>query len=241
MLLAACQARLDATDSQRMLKMDDIEWRVETTPQDYRATVAAMEARVAAIAAGTAPELIWLLEHPPVYTAGTSADRNELLDSSRFPVIDTGRGGRFTYHGPGQLIAYVLLDLGRRGRDVRRFIAALESWIITALSRLGVAGTVHSGRVGVWVDTAEGEAKVAAVGVRVRRWVSFHGFSINLSPDLSHYAGIVPCGLAEYPVTSLAKLGIEIGRDDLIASLEEAFPEFLEKMPVAPDPSATPA
>lgn len=228
MPLAACQAAA-------MLMRDGIEWRVETLPQDYGATVAAMEARAAAITAGTASELIWLLEHPPVYTAGTSADRAELLDSNRFPVIDTGRGGRFTYHGPGQLIAYVLLDLNRRGRDVRRFIAALESWIIAALHPFGVSGEVHAGRVGVWVDTPEGEAKIAAVGVRVRRWVTFHGFSINVSPDLSHYAGIVPCGLAEYPVTSLSKLGIDVGRGDVIDMLEQVFPEFVAKLPASPD------
>ncbi len=182
------------------------EWRVEPGLLDYPQAVAAMEARVAAIHAGTAQELIWLVEHPPLYTAGTSADAADLLAPDRFPVFATGRGGRYTYHGPGQRVVYVMLDLDRRGRDIRRFIAALEGWIIAALVDQRIAGRIIDGKVGVWVDTAAGAAKIAAIGVRVRRWVSFHGLAINVAPELSDFDGIVPCGLSE-PVTSIAVLG----------------------------------
>jgi lipoyl(octanoyl) transferase len=182
------------------------EWRVAPGLTDYATAVAAMEARAAAIRAGTAGELIWLVEHPPLYTAGTSSNAADLLRPDDFPVIPTGRGGKHTYHGPGQRVVYVMLDLDRRGRDIRNYVAALEGWIIAALAVFGVAGRAIDGKVGVWVETPAGAAKIAAIGVRVRRWVSFHGLAINVAPDLSHFAGIVPCGLAE-PVTSLAALG----------------------------------
>ena len=165
-----------------------------------------MEARAAAIAAGEARELIWLLEHPPIYTAGTSADAAELIDP-RFPVHKTGRGGRYTYHGPGQRIGYVLIDLGKRGRDVRCYVHALEGWVIAALSRIGIAAHRAPGRIGIWTGAAAEEAKIGAIGVRVRKWVTLHGFSVNIAPDLSHFGGIVPCGIADFGVTSAAALG----------------------------------
>ena len=188
--------------------MDDtIEWRVSAELTDYAAALAAMEARAAAVATGDAPELIWLLEHPPVYTAGTSADPAELINA-RFPVVAAGRGGRYTYHGPGQRVGYLVIDLNRRGRDVRRFVHSLESWVIAALAEIGVASFRARGRIGIWTIDQEGrEAKIGAIGVRVRRWVTLHGFSVNLSPDLAHFGGIVPCGIADYPVTSAAVLG----------------------------------
>ena len=206
------------------------EWRVEMAPIDYPEAVAAMEARAAAIAAGEAPELIWLLEHPPLYTAGTSADPGELRDPSRFPVFTSGRGGRYTYHGPGQRIVYVMLDLNRRGRDVRRYVAALESWIIAALADFGIAGHTACGRIGVWVDGEGGERKIAALGVRIRRWVSLHGFAINVAPDLEHFAGIVPCGLEEYGVTSLRERGSDVGIGDVDAALAAHFDAFLQTL-----------
>lgn len=187
--------------------IDNIEWRVEPGLLDYPAAVAAMEARVGAIRDGSARELIWLVEHPPLYTAGTSAEPSELLDPARLPVFATGRGGRYTYHGPGQRVVYVLLDLDARGRDLRRFVAALENWTIAVLAELGVTGFTVPGRIGVWVETPGGEAKLAAIGVRVRRWVSYHGLAINVVPDLAHFGGIVPCGLDGFAVTSLAALG----------------------------------
>jgi len=185
---------------------DDIEWRVASAPVAYPQAVEAMEARAAAIAAGEARELIWLLEHPPVYTAGTSADPAELLDP-RFPVYKTGRGGRYTYHGPGQRIGYVLLDLGRRGRDVRCYVHALEGWVIAALGHFGIAAHRAPGRIGIWTGAGADEAKIGAIGVRVRKWVTLHGFAVNIAPELAHFGGIVPCGLADYPVTSMAMLG----------------------------------
>jgi lipoyl(octanoyl) transferase len=176
----------------------------------YREALEAMDVRNRAIASGDANELIWLLEHPPVYTAGTSAAAGELLDP-RFEVVEAGRGGRYTYHGPGQRIGYVLLDLTKRGRDVRQFVHALEGWVIDTLGDIGVEGWRAEGRIGIWTRDVDGnEAKIGAIGVRVRRWVTMHGFSVNLDPDLSHFAGIVPCGIAEYGVTSLAKLGIQL-------------------------------
>ena len=180
------------------------EWRTWPGLTDYPVAVDAMEARVAAIRAGTAPEAIWLVEHPPLYTAGTSAEAADLLDPERLPVIATGRGGKHTWHGPGQRVVYTMLDLDARGRDVRGFVSALEAWIVRALGVLGVEGRTIAGRTGVWV----GEAKISAIGVRVRRWVTFHGFALNVSPHLAHYAGIRPCGL-DAPVTSLAALGHE--------------------------------
>lgn len=204
----------------------DIEWRVASHLMDYPDTLAAMEARAVAIADRQASELVWLLEHPPLYTAGTSADSAELLDP-RFPVYSAGRGGRYTYHGPGQRIGYVLLDLGRRGRDVRCYVHALEGWVIAALAALGLTCWRAPGRIGIWTDDGGKEAKIGAIGVRIRRWVSFHGFAINLDPDLSHFSGIVPCGLAEFPVTSFAKLGFATNRDALDSALFETFDSFL--------------
>jgi len=204
------------------------EWRREAAPVDYAAAVAAMEARVAAIRAGQAPELVWLLEHPPVYTAGTSADPGELLDPRGIPVHRTGRGGRHTYHGPGQRIAYTMLDLRRRGQDVRRFVHGLEEWAILALARLGVQGERRAGRVGIWVDRGGGrEDKIAALGVRVRGWVTYHGLAINLDPDLAAFGGIVPCGIGEarYGVTSLAALGVKADMAALDAALAATFPQ----------------
>ncbi|TPG39877.1 lipoyl(octanoyl) transferase LipB [Sphingomonas koreensis] len=185
---------------------DEIEWRVATAPVPYPQALSEMEARAADVAAGRARELIWLLEHPPVYTAGTSADPAELLDP-RFPVYATGRGGRYTYHGPGQRIGYVMLDLNKRGRDVRGYVHALEGWVIAALSRIGIAAHRAPGRIGIWTGEGAEEAKIGAIGVRVRKWVTLHGFSVNLSPDLADFGGIVPCGLADYAVTSAEALG----------------------------------
>ena len=191
-----------------------------------------MEARVRAIAAGKAGEAVWLLEHPPLYTAGTSADPADLLDPGRFPVHISRRGGQFTYHGPGQRVAYVMLDVGARGRDVRRFVAALEDWVIAALAEFGVRGERRAGRVGVWVvrpdrpplaDGTPAEDKIAAIGVRLTRWISWHGISINVEPDLSHYAGIVPCGISGHGVTSLVDLGLPVTMGDLDLALRATF------------------
>ncbi len=186
---------------------DDIEWRVTQDLLPYPETLAEMEARATAIREGTARELIWLLEHPPLYTAGTSAVASDLIAPGRFPVYPVGRGGKYTYHGPGQRVGYLMLDLDKRGRDVRNFVHTLEAWLIGALARLGTPAHIAPGRVGIWVDHQGTEAKVGAIGVRVRRWVTLHGFSINVDPDLGHFSGIVPCGLPEFPVTSLAALG----------------------------------
>jgi lipoyl(octanoyl) transferase len=207
------------------------EWQVEPGLLPYPQAVAAMEDRVAAIRAGTAPELVWLVEHPPLYTAGTSAEPHELLSPDRFPVFATGRGGKYTYHGPGQRIAYVMLDLDARGRDLRNYVAALEAWIIAALADLGVAARVIPGKIGVWTDSAAGPAKIAAIGVRVRRWVSYHGLAINVAPDLGHFGGIVPCGLPD-PVTSLAALArpekdASLGRPATLADVDDALARHL--------------
>ena len=208
-----------------------VEWRVSADREPYDAAVRAMERRVADILAGKAPELVWLLEHPPLYTAGTSAREQDLLEPDRFPVFKTGRGGEYTYHGPGQRVAYVMLDLNRRGRDVRAFVHNLEEWLIRALARFGVDGERRAGRVGIWVDRGNHggrrgqEDKIAAIGVRVRRWISFHGVSLNVEPDLAHYAGIVPCGIEEHGVTSLVDLGITATMDDVDAALRTAFDE----------------
>jgi lipoyl(octanoyl) transferase len=215
-------------------------WAVSLAPVPYEAAVGAMEARAEAIAAGEADELVWLLEHPPLYTAGVSARPADLLEPGRLPVFQTGRGGQFTYHGPGQRVAYVMLDLRKRGRDVRAFVAALEAWIIGGLADLGVAGEVRSGRVGVWVDRPDKEGapeeKIAAVGVRLRRWVSFHGISLNVAPDLAHFAGIVPCGLAGLGVTSLADLGRPASLADVDAALLAAFHREFGPTTPAPPP-----
>jgi lipoyl(octanoyl) transferase len=196
-----------------------VEWLTTREPVPYQTALAAMDARVAAIANQTAPECVWLLEHPPLYTAGTSADAVELLSPARFPVFKTGRGGRYTYHGPGQRVAYAMLDLGVRGRDVRAYVAALEDWLIATLARLGVAGERRPGAVGIFV----GGAKIASIGVRVRRWVSLHGVSLNVAPDLEPFAGIVPCGLHETEVTSLEALGAETDMARVDASLRASF------------------
>jgi lipoyl(octanoyl) transferase len=213
-----------------------VEWTVADRPVAYPEALSAMEARVAGIAEGCAPEMFWLLEHPPLYTAGTSADPAELLDP-RFPVFEAGRGGRYTYHGPGQRIGYVMLDLKARGRDVRCFVHALEGWVIATLADLGVTAWRAPGRIGIWTNDMGREAKIGAIGVRIRRWVSFHGFSVNLHPDLSHFGGIVPCGLAGFPVTSLEKLGIDCTESRFDAALKLNFPGFLEEI-TAPNKNA---
>lgn len=202
----------------------DIEWRTAPDQVPYERALAEMEARVAAISDGTAGELIWLLQHPPLYTAGVSAADSELLDPKRFPVYRTGRGGRYTYHGPGQRVGYVMLDLKSRGADIRAFIRGLEDWIIATLGEFGVAGERRAGRVGIWVVRPDGqEQKIAAIGVRVRRWVTFHGFALNVAPDLGHFDAIVPCGLTGYGVTSLEALGIAASLEDVDAALKRTF------------------
>jgi lipoyl(octanoyl) transferase len=208
---------------------DDIDWIVADAPVPYPEALAWMEARAAAVAAGEAREAIWLVEHPPLYTAGTSADPAELLDA-RFPVFAAGRGGRYTYHGPGQRIGYLILDIGKRGRDVRCFVNAVEGWVIAALARLDVAAWRAPGRIGIWTDDRGQEAKIGAIGIRVRRWVSLHGFSVNLAPDLSHFGGIVPCGLPDFGVTSLSKLGKTTEMADLDAALLAEFRGFLDAL-----------
>ena len=208
--------------------MDSIEWRVSPGLTDYREALAEMEARAAAVAAGEARELIWLLEHPPVYTAGTSADPAELIDP-RFPVVPAGRGGRYTYHGPGQRVGYLVLNLNARGRDVRCFVHAVEGWVIAALATFGIEAFRAPGRIGIWtLDGAGREAKIGAIGVRVRKWVTLHGFSVNLSPDLAHFGGIVPCGIAEHPVTSASALGQVIALETFDAALALTRDAFLE-------------
>jgi lipoyl(octanoyl) transferase len=202
-------------------------WAVSPGLVGYPEAVAAMESRAAAISEGRAGELVWLLEHPPLYTAGVSAKPEDLLAPERFPVFPTARGGQHTYHGPGQRVAYVMLDLTRRGRDVRAFVAALEAWIIEALAAFNVSGEVRNGRVGVWVERKgpgwAREDKIAAIGVKLRKWVSFHGISLNVEPDLSHFTGIVPCGVTEHGVTSLVDLGLPVTMDEADAALRCAF------------------
>ncbi|MDQ0462797.1 lipoyl(octanoyl) transferase [Caulobacter ginsengisoli] len=202
-------------------------WAVSAGLVDYPAAVAAMEARAAAIAEGRAGELVWLLEHPPLYTAGVSAKAGDLLAPDRFPVFETGRGGQHTYHGPGQRVAYVMLDLTRRRRDVRAFVAALEAWVIEALGAFNIVGEIKPGRVGVWVERKGPgwfrEDKIAAIGVKLRRWVSFHGVSLNVEPDLEHFSGIVPCGITEHGVTSLVDLGLPVTMDEADAALRAGF------------------
>jgi lipoyl(octanoyl) transferase len=223
--------------------MDRPEWRISDTPVPYQQALAAMETRVAEIRAGHAGEQIWLLEHPPLYTAGTSSRENDLLQPTRFPVHVAGRGGQYTYHGPGQRVAYVMLDLRRRRQDVRRFVSDLEEWTIRSLARFGVTAERRAGRVGVWVsrpdkpplfDGSPREDKIAAIGVRIRHWVSFHGISINVEPDLEHYDGIVPCGIEGHGVTSLVDLGLPVTLADLDVALAETFDEvFAEIRPSA--------
>ncbi len=209
-----------------------VEWQIFEGLQPYAPTLAAMEARAADITRGAADEAVWLLEHPPLYTAGTSARDADLRDPGRFPVHATGRGGQYTYHGPGQRVAYVMLDLNRRGRDVRRFVASLEDWVIATLAEFNVVGERRAGRVGVWVvrhdkpplpDGSPREDKIAAIGIKLRRWVSFHGIAINVEPDLSHYEGIVPCGISDHGVTSLVDLGLPVTLADLDVALRATF------------------
>jgi len=209
-----------------------VEWITSDGIVAYDDAIAQMEARVEAIARGTAPEAVWLLEHPPLYTAGTSANPADLTDPGRFPVHPSRRGGQYTYHGPGQRIAYVMLDLETRGRDVRRFVASLEDWVIATLAEFNVTGERRAGRVGVWVvrpdkpplpDGTPREDKIAAIGVRLRRWISFHGISINVAPDLAHYGGIVPCGIRGHGVTSLVDLGRPVTMAELDLALKACF------------------
>jgi lipoyl(octanoyl) transferase len=205
-----------------------VDWAISPAPVGYAQAVAFMEARVAAIASGEANELVWLLEHPPLYTAGTSAKPGDLLMPDRFPVYTTGRGGEYTYHGPGQRVAYVMLDLTRRGRDARKFVCNLERWLIATAASFGVTAGTREGRVGVWVDRANGhEDKIAAIGVRLRRWVSFHGIAFNVAPDLTHFSGITPCGISNplYGVTSLEALGLPVEMSDFDDALHLAFNE----------------
>ena len=209
-----------------------VRWRISEGLTPYADAVAFMETEAGRIASGEADELVWLVEHPPLYTAGTSARAEDLRTPDRFPVFDTKRGGQYTYHGPGQRIVYVMLDLNRRGRDVRAFVAQLEEWVIAALAEFGVAGRISEGRVGVWVPRPEKPAlfdgtlredKIAAIGIKLRRWVSFHGISINVEPDLTHYDGIVPCGISGHGITSLVDLGLPVGMDDLDNALRQSF------------------
>lgn len=216
-------AQIDSHDSQT------VEWTTSPGLTPWPVSFAAMEARAAAIAQGDAAEQVWLLEHPALYTAGTSADPAELLDA-RFPVYAAGRGGRYTYHGPGQRVGYVLLDLATRGRDVRRYVFALEGWVIAALASLGVESWRAEGRIGIWTNDGGRECKIGAIGVRVRKWVTFHGFAVNVEPDLSHFSGIVPCGLPDFDVTSLRNLGVQAHMADLDSALFQHFPTFLSAL-----------
>ncbi len=209
-----------------------VEWIFAKEPVGYEAALAFMEARVAQISAGEAEEAIWLLEHPPLYTAGTSARAEDLVEPERFPVYDAGRGGQYTYHGPGQRVAYVMLDLNARGRDVRAFVCKLEQWVIDTLAEFNLRGERRSGRVGVWIARPDlpalpsgemREDKIAAIGVKLRKWVSFHGISINVEPDLTHFSGIIPCGITGYGVTSLVDLGLPVTMADLDAALIGSF------------------
>ena len=210
--------------------MNDIEWRTSEDLVPYEEAFAFMEQRAAAIRAGTAAECVWLLEHPPLFTAGTSADPAELFNPSGFPVYDAGRGGRYTYHGPGQRVVYLMLDLDRRGRDIRRLVHSLEGWIIASLAGLGVSAHRAEGRIGIWVGEGAGEKKIAALGIRVKRWVTLHGIAINVSPDLSHFGGIVPCGISEFGVTSLSALQNNASKADVDRSLRENFPSFINSL-----------
>ena len=209
---------------------DEIEWRVSDGPVAYEHALAFMEERAAAIRSGSARECVWLLEHPPLFTAGTSADPSELTNPQHFPVYEAGRGGRYTYHGPGQRVGYVMLDLEKRGKDIRCFVHALEGWMIETLSQLGVSAHRAEGRIGIWVGEGADEAKIGALGVRVKRWVTLHGFALNVAPDLSHFGGIVPCGIAEFGVTSLAELGKQIPLTRVDAALKGSFPSFLNAL-----------
>ena len=209
-----------------------VEWKITDGLTDYADAVRVMEARADDISAGDADELIWLVEHPPLYTAGTSAKRDDLLDPDRFPVYDSKRGGQYTYHGPGQRVVYVMLDLNKRGRDIRQFVKSLETWVIETLATFNVKGEIREGRVGVWVERPEkpapitggvAEDKIAAIGIRLKKWVSYHGISINVDPHLDHFDGIVPCGISTFGVTSLVDLGLPVTMDDVDTALQTAF------------------
>ncbi len=222
-----------------------VEWITSPGLTGFREAEAWMEARVAAILAGQAQECIWLVEHPPLYTAGTSAKSADLTDPDRFDVFTTKRGGQYTYHGPGQRVAYVMLDVGARGRDVRRFVQELENWVIATLAQFNVAGEIREGRVGVWVSRPEkamsitgqpAEDKIAAIGIRLRKWISFHGLSINVEPDLSHFDGIVPCGITDFGVTSLVDLGLPVAMDDVDLALRRSFAEVFGQLPNLSEP-----
>lgn len=203
-------------------------FRFSSEQVEYSVALSEMDAQVAKIASGAVQEQLWFLEHPPLYTRGTSAKDEDLINPGAFPVFEAGRGGEFTYHGPGQRVVYVMLDLSRRGRDIRAFVQSLEGWIIAALSEFGLEAGIRDGRIGVWVNTRDGrEAKIAAIGIRVRKWVSFHGISLNVEPDLSHFGGIVPCGIRDYGVTSLADLGLEVSMEEVDAALMKHASEYL--------------
>lgn len=208
--------------------MNEIRWDISSGNTAYPDAVARMDALQADIFAGQSSEQVWLVEHPPLYTGGTSADIAELL-TPQFPVFDSGRGGRYTYHGPGQRVGYVMVNLGKRGKDVRNYVHALEGWVIDSLAVFDVAARRAEGRIGIWCDNRDGkESKIGAIGVRIKRWVTAHGFAVNINPDLSHFGGIVPCGIAEYPVTSLHDLGLNIGMSDFDEALRDRFPKFLD-------------
>jgi lipoyl(octanoyl) transferase len=212
------------------MEIDGIEWRVSDGLTPYAEALAEMEARAAAVRDGSAAELVWLLEHPPLFTAGTSADPAELSNPAGFPVFEAGRGGRYTYHGPGQRVGYLVLDLEKRGRDIRHFVQALEGWMIATLARLDVEARREPGRIGIWTGHGPDEAKIGAIGIRVRRWVTMHGFSINVAPDLSHFGGIVPCGIADFGVTSLAKLGKSASMSLVDGALQDEFRSFIKDL-----------
>jgi lipoyl(octanoyl) transferase len=217
---------------ERVGATDDIEWKISSEPVAYPEALSFMEQRAAAIRDGDERECVWLLEHPPLFTAGTSADPAELFNPLGLPVFQAGRGGRYTYHGPGQRVGYLMLDLEKRGKDIRRFVHSLEGWMIDALAELGVAAHRAPGRIGIWVGEGSAEAKIGALGVRVKRWVTLHGISLNVAPDLSHFSGIVPCGIAEFGVTSLAAVGKQIGTERVDAALRSGFPQFLNSLSV---------
>ena len=210
--------------------VEGVEWRVSEMLVPYEEALAFMEQRAGAIRAGEAGECVWLLQHPPLFTAGTSADPAELMNPLDFPVYEAGRGGRYTYHGPGQRVGYLMLDLDKRGRDVRRLVHSLEGWIIATLAELGIDAHRALGRIGIWVGEGPGEAKIAALGIRVKRWVTLHGFAINVAPDLGHFGGIIPCGISDFGVTSLAAEGKETPMSRVDAALKRSFRQFLNDL-----------
>jgi lipoyl(octanoyl) transferase len=211
------------TQIDNLSPINEVEWQIDTELVDYETALSAMEKRIAGIHKGTQSELLWFLEHAPLYTAGTSARAGDLLDPKRFPIHHVGRGGEYTYHGPGQRIVYTMLNLKKRGPDVRQFVRNLEAWVIDTLAEFGINGERREGRVGIWVQDNEAEKKIAAIGIRIRHWITFHGISINVDPDLEHYSGIVPCGISKYGVTSLNELGIDCSMADIDAVLKACF------------------